>query len=48
MNRKATPTVTLIVMFIVSFFVVFLAIKQFYILRQQVYIDAYYGSDKLF
>ncbi len=44
MNRKATPTVTLIVMLIVSFFVVFLAVKQFSVLRNQIYQEAYYSS----
>lgn len=43
MGRKATPTVSIIAMGIVTFFVVFLAIKQFSILKQQVYVDAYYG-----
>lgn len=46
MDRKVTPTVTLIVMFMVAFFTVFIAVKQFFALRDQVYWDAYYGIDK--
>ena len=46
MDRKATPTVSIIAMAMVAFFVVFLAVKQFFVLRQQVYNDAYYGIDQ--
>jgi hypothetical protein len=43
MSRKATPTVTLIVMFMVAFFTVFLSVKQFSVFKNQVYQEAYYG-----
>jgi len=46
MGRKATPTVSIIAMVIVAFFVVFLAVKQYFALRQQIYVEAYYGFDK--
>lgn len=41
-----TNSVKTIMMVIVSFFVIFLAVKQFYVFRQQVYDAAYYGYDK--
>ena len=46
MNRKATPLESIIAMSMVVFFVVFLAVKQFFVLKQQVYNDAYYGINQ--
>ena len=46
MDRKATPTVSIIAMVMVVFFVVFLAFKQYYVLRQQIYNDAFYNIDE--
>jgi len=40
MNKNSA----IILMFLISFFTVFLAVKQFIVLRNQVYWDAYYGS----
>ena len=46
MNKKTTPTVTLIAMSLVAFFTVFIAIKQYLILREQVYQEAYLGINE--
>ena len=46
MERKATPTVSIIAMVMVVFFVSFLAVKQYFVLRQQIYVEAYYGFSK--
>jgi hypothetical protein len=45
MDRVATPLASIITLFIVVFFVGFLAVKQFLVFRQQVYQDAYYGIE---
>jgi len=46
MNEKTTPAVTIIVMSLVAFFTVFLAVKQYLVLRNQVYQEAFYGFNK--
>ncbi len=46
MNEKTTPAVTIIIMSLVAFFTIFLAVKQYFVLRNQVYWEAYYGYDR--
>jgi len=46
MEKRTTPAMTLIVMFLVAFFTVFLAVKQYFVLRNQVYWEAYYGINE--
>ena len=43
MNKKTTPIVTLIAMFMMVFFIIFLAFKQFSVLKAQVYQEAFYS-----
>lgn len=43
--KKGAPGLTLIVMFLVAFFVVFLAVKQYSLLKNQVYDEAYYDVE---
>jgi hypothetical protein len=45
--KKGAPVVTLIALFLMAFFVVFIAVKQYYILKQQIYNEAYYDSGEL-
>lgn len=46
MNKEATPAITLIIMFMVAFFTIFLAVKQFFALREQVYQEAFYDINE--
>jgi len=43
MNKTSNPVVILIIMSVVAIFAVFLAVKQFFILRDRIYQEAYYG-----
>jgi hypothetical protein len=45
--KKGAPTVTLIELFLVAFFVVFIAVKQYIVLKQQISNEVYYDSGEL-